>query len=270
MGKHSTDTLFAISDFRIYIQSWARAKGRGAYRKISSALNMHTTLVSQVLNNHKCFTEEQAAVLCGYMGLSPLETDYFLKLVQIERAGNPTLKTIYIRQLQQLKKQANEVKSHVPESHQLTDQDKALFYSSWQYCLVRLLTGIVNFQKTEDIARYLDLSVSRVQEILDFLTSRGLCKTSGNKYIRTDKNTHIDAHSALVVRHHQNWRSKSLILLEKMSLEDLAFTAPVSISKKDLPKVRTILLEAISNIAKIVEDSPSEEVMYLGVDWIKI
>jgi uncharacterized protein (TIGR02147 family) len=270
MGKQSSDSLFTMTDFRDYIRAWARAKGRGAYRQIASALTMHTTLVSQVLNGRKCFTEEQAAILCGYMGLNLLETDYFLKLVQIERAGNQTLKTIYSRQLQHLKKQANEIKSRVPESQELTNQDRALFYSSWQYSLVRLLTGIERFQRAEDIARQLDLSVSRVQEILDFLISRGLCKVSNSRYTRTEKNTHIDANSALVVRHHQNWRSKSLGLLEQITLEDLAFTAPISLAQKDFPKIRAILLEAISDISKTIEESPSEDVAYLGIDWFKI
>lgn len=270
MSKQSNDSLFAMTDFRDYIRIWTQANGRGSYRRIAIALSMHTTLVSQIINGRKCFTEEQAATLCSYMGLNQLETDYFLKMVQIERAGNPSLKAIHTRQLQQLKKQANEIKSRVPESQDLTEQDRALFYSSWQYSLVRLLTGIDSYQRANDIAKFLGMSISRVQEILDFLSTRGLCKVSGSRHIRTQKNTHVESGSALAIRHHQNWRSKSLTLLEQMTSEDLAFTAPISIAKKDLQKVRSILLESISNIAKIVEDSPSEEVAYLGIDWIKM
>ncbi len=55
-----------------------------------------------------------------------------------------------------------------------------------------------------------------------------------------------------------------------MTSADLAFTAPIVLSAKDIPKVRKILIETISEIAKIVEQSSSEELMYLGVDWIKI
>ena len=79
-----------MNDFRPYLRAWARAKGRGEFRKISMALKMHTTLVRQVLNGRKCLTEEQASRLCGYMGLNSLETDYFLKLVQILQNEEPT------------------------------------------------------------------------------------------------------------------------------------------------------------------------------------
>jgi uncharacterized protein (TIGR02147 family) len=270
MSKQSTNSLFSMTDFREYIRMWAQANGRGAYRRIATALGMHTTLVSQIINDRKCFTEEQAAALCSHMGLNQLETDYFLKLIQIERAGNPQLRAIHSRQLQQLRKQANEIKGRVPESQELTEQDRVIFYSSWQYSLVRLLTSIDRYQKANDIAQHLGISVSRLQEILDFLSTRGLCRIAGSKYIRTEKNTHIESGSALAIRHHQNWRAKSFALLEQMDSEDLAFTAPISISKKDIQKVRSVLLETIANIAKIVEDSPPEEVVYFGIDWLKI
>lgn len=270
MGKHQSESIFSLDDFRSYVKAWARARGRGEFRKISQALGMHTTLVSQVLHGRKCLTEEQAVNLCGYMSLNPLETDYFLKLVQLERAGTVHLKNLYQRHLRQIQSQANEVKSRVPESKELSEQDRALFYSSWQYSFVRLLTSIESFQTTEKIAFRLNLSVSRTQEILDFLTSRGLCNEDRGKYRRTGKNTHVESQSPLAVRHHQNWRTKSLELVEMMTPDDLAFTAPVSIAKRDIEKVRSILLETIADVANIVEDSASEEMVYFGIDWIKV
>jgi len=270
MSKLSSEPLFAMTNYRTYLEAWARAKGRGEYRRISETLSMHTTLVSQILNGKKCLTEEQASKLCDYMRLNPLETDYFLKLVQIERAGSEQLKIIYNRHLKQIRNQANEIINRVPESKELTEQDRAIFYSSWHYSIIRLLTMIKGKQTAEEISVYLELPISRVQEILSFLVSRGLCNLVNGRYVRTEQNTHVEARSALATRHHQNWRTKSLELHEKMSSDDLAFTAPISMAKKDISKVRKILLEAILEISNLVEASPSEEVLYLGIDWIKM
>lgn len=270
MGKDSAALLFNTDDFRTYVKAWAKGRPRGEYRRISEALSMHTTLVSQVFNGKKCLTEEQAANLCSYMGLSSLERDYFLKLVQIERAGSSHLKDIFLEHLKLIKKQAQEIRNRVPESKELSEQDRALFYSSWQYSLIRLLTDLEGLQTAEEISRRLDLSLSRVQEILTFLASRGLCNYRNGRYYRTNQNTHVEANSQLSIRHHQNWRTKSLAMLENSSIENLSFTAPVSIAKKDVAKVKEILLETISQISKVVEESPSEEVVYLGIDWLKI
>ena len=266
----SKQSLFQLTDYRDYVKSWTEARGRGEYGKIARHLGVHTTLVSQVFNGRKTLTEEQASKLCVYMSLSDLETDYFLKLVQIERAGTDQLQAVYRRHLDQIKDEANKIKSRVPTSTKMTEQDRALFYSSWQYSLVRLMTSIPKFQSKEKIAFALGLSVSRVQEILDFLVSRSLCKEERGRYIRTTENTHVDANSPLAIRHHQNWRNKVIVLQEMMTQEDLCFTAPISIANKDKSKVRKILLDTISEISKIVEPSTSEEVIYLGIDWIKI
>ena len=263
--------LFATLDFRSYLRTVAEVRGRGEFRRIADALKMHTTLVSQILNGKKCFTEEQASNLCVYLSLNPLETDYFLKLVQIERAGNESLKKTFQRHLQQIMAQAKETKSRVPESQDLTEQDRAIYYSSWQYSLVRLLTSIDGLQTFEKISDYLRLPASRVREILDFLVSRNLCKEGKKgKYERTGKNTHVEARSPLAIRHHQNWRSKSHEFQERMTDADLAFTAPISVSSADRQRIRSLLLDTISQIAKIVETSPAEEVVYLGIDWLKI
>jgi len=270
MSKQSTANLFEINDFREYVQNWVKTHGRGEYRKIAIALSMHSTLVSQVFRGRKCLTEEQASKLCSYMNLSALETDYFLKLVQIERAGSEHLRSVFQRHLLEIRALAIEVKSRVPASKALSERDRALFYSNWQYSVVRLLTSIDEFQTASAIARRLNISVSRAQMILEFLVSRGLCREEKGRFIRSEKNTHVEAGSPLSIRHHQNWRAKSFELHEKMTVEDLAFTAPISISSKDIPKVRKILLEAIAEISKLVEASSPEEITYLGIDWLRI
>ncbi len=213
MSKQTSGSLFELSDYRNYVRSWSAAKGRGEFRRIALALDMHTTLISQIFNGHKSLMEEQALRLCIYMGLNTLETDYFLKLVQVERAGTEQLKAVYIRQLEQIKSHVGEIKGRVPDSTILSELDRAVFYSSWQYSIVRLLTALSRFQTKEKIALRLSLSLSRAQEILDFLTSRGLCKEERGKYLRTEKNTHVEARSPLSIRHHQNWRTKSLELI---------------------------------------------------------
>lgn len=265
-----TESIFELDDYRTYMRTWATARGRGEFRKMAQALGIHSTLVSQILNGHKNLTEDQASRLCSYMGLNHLETDYLLKLVQIERAGTVQLKEVYHRHLTELKDSAAQVKNRVPQATKLSDQDRALFYSSWQYSYIRLLTSIEKYQTPAAIALRLNITVSRVQEVLDFLTAKGLCKESQGRYLRTEKNTHIEARSPLAVRHHQNWRAKSIALMEQIQATDLAFTAPVALAKKDLPKVRSILLDTIAEISGLIEKSPSEEVAYLGIDWIKI
>lgn len=271
MDKQIQGSIFGTDDYRTFVRGWVTSRGRGEFRRIAAALKMHTTLVSQVFSGRKCLTEEQASRLCDHMGLDGLESDYLLKLIQLERAGDESLRIMFRRHLKQLRSQAKEAKSRVPEATELSEQDRAIFYSSWQYSLVRLLTSIDGFQTVQEISSRLSLPRARVSEILGFLVSRGLCvRDLDGRYRRTEKNTHVEASSPMAARHHQNWRTKAVEFLERADGDDLSFTAPVSISKKDVPKVRERLLDTISEIARTVEKSGSEEVLYLGIDWIKI
>ncbi len=263
--------LFSATDYRPFVHQWASARPRGEFSKIALALRIHTTLLSQVLSGRKSFTEEQAARLCGYLRLNALETDYFLKLVQLDRAGDEELRRIYQRNLLTLRAQAQEAQSRVPAAKKLTHADRAIYYSSWQYSCVRLLTSIEEYRTVTAIAAYLQLPEDRVREILRFLEQRGLCvESSTGKFQRTDVNTHVEAGSPLAIRHHQNWRMHVQTLQERMTASDLCFTAPVSISRKDFERVRAKILDLISDAAKTIDASPAKELVYFGVDWIRI
>lgn len=271
MGNQTITDIFELNDFRDVVRFYAEQKPRGEYRRIAEALRMHTTLLSQIMSGKKCLTVEQAAILCEHINLSNAESDYFLLLVQKERAGNHKLKSIFERHIQSLKSQIKQVRNHVPESVAMTESDRALYYSSWQYALIRLATDIEKFQTADAISRQFSIPLERVNEILDFLKAKKLCQeVKKGHFKRTAKNTHIEAGSSLSVRHHQNWRTQSARLLEKMRDDDLAFTAPISLSTDDRAKIRHLLLDTISKIGKTVQDSEPEEIVYLGIDWLKV
>ena len=73
------------------IESYPK-RGRGLFLKIASYLNVHSTLISQVLRGSKDFTLEQAFKVAEFFALNRLDTDYFLTLVQLEKAGSHDLK----------------------------------------------------------------------------------------------------------------------------------------------------------------------------------
>ena len=91
--------FFEIHDYRTLIKNYLETlpnKGRGELAKIARHLEVNSTLVSQVMSGSRDFSHEQALELSQYMGLSELESEYFILLVQLEKAGTQNLKT-YIR-----------------------------------------------------------------------------------------------------------------------------------------------------------------------------
>ena len=244
--------------------------GRGEFKRIAEKLHMHTTMVSQIFSGSKDLNLEQACLLCDYLGLTAFETDYFLALVQLSRAGTPRLKLQIQRQITALKKQSKQIVNRIPQDAALSEETKATFYSNWYYSGIRLLTSIEGYQDIDSISEYFELPKARVRQVLDFLLAHKLCVEKNGKFEMGPQLTHIDGESPLVQRHHFNWRIKAMQHYEKLNASEMAFSAPLSISEKDFAAVRELLVQFVKNLSDIVKDSDAEKVACLNLDWFEV
>lgn len=267
-------SLFQHSDYKSYvlerIEGMPKA-GRGEFQKIAQTLSMHSTRVSHIFRGDMHLTLEQAAGLCRYWGMAQIEAEYFIVLVQLARAGTEDARKILKAQAQSLRSRSKELITRVPQDRALTESEKGIFYSSWQYSAVRLLTSIDEFQTLEALATRLDVSRERMREILDFLVDTGLCILKNDRYQMGPKTTHLESNSPLIARHHSNWRLKALPRHEKLSPRELAYTCPVSLNRKDQEVLRELLVQTVQTFLKTVTASePSDMVACLTIDWFEV
>ena len=127
-------TFFEFDDYRKYINAYMKElpkRGHGQVNKLAAFLNVNSTLVSQVLNYKKDFTLEQAMKLSDYFHFNYLEAEYFLSLVQIERAGTVKLKDFFKSKAKEALLKSQEIKNRISTHQVLEDKDKIIFYSSW-------------------------------------------------------------------------------------------------------------------------------------------
>ncbi len=266
--------IFDFTDYKQFLKAWLRRRpkaGRGELLRFAEHLSAHPTLISQVLNGDKNFSQEHALQLADYLSLEERATEYFLLLVNSARAGSKRLKTFYDAKVEEMRAKDQEVASRLTRpSKGLTREQKGLFYSDWLYSAVRLLTSIPGNQTASAIARRLDADEKDVLEVLAFLSSCGLCAEKNGRYELVVERTHIAPDSRLVNRHHTNWRLRSIQKMEKRDSKDLFFTAPLTISDQDYAKVRALLLELIEKLGKIVAPSPAQTLSCIGLDWFRI
>lgn len=218
----------------------------------------------------KEFTEEQSISICQFVGLNELETEYFLTLNKIERAGTKLLKDHYKKKLEKLKEQSLDLKEHLHQDRILNDYEKSIFYSSYLYSAIRLSTSIADGQSISEIAERFQLSRDKIAAILNFLLSSNLCAEKNGKYLLGTQHTHVESGSPFLARHHHNWRVKALERTDHITNEELQFTGPVSISREDFQEVRELLIEVISkSLAKVKKSEPTE-VACLLIDWFLV
>jgi uncharacterized protein (TIGR02147 family) len=269
--------LFDVVDYRQIVRVRLKFLGsqsgkshRGHYSRIAEHLNIHTSMVSQIFNGLKDLTFDQACGLVSFLGLTDLEADYFICLVQLARAGTSSAKEKCQRDLVRLREQAASLSARVRSDRTLSEEDNAHFYSYWFITAIKLMTSIAGHQTPDEIARRLSLPLSVVHSALEFLLETGLCVNTGGMIRPGPAATHLPSSSPLVGRHHQNWRIKGFERMGQLLPSEFFLTIPATLTERDALRIRKALLELSEAVVTIMDDSKSEELYCLNIDWFNV
>jgi uncharacterized protein (TIGR02147 family) len=263
-------SIFNHSDYKAYIRQrmlQMPRKGRGEVLRIAQALSVHSTLISQILNGAKDFTLEQGYGVCTHFGLTGIEADYLLTMIQIERAGTAVLKKYFRDKLKKLKQDSLQMSKRMKRDRELSEDEKARFYSDWVYSGIRLMTAIDGFSRIDALAGHFGLPLAKVSEILQFLVHSGLLTESDGNYAIEVQRTFLGGDSPFLRLHHANWRMRSIHRTSTLTAEELMFTSPVALSEVDFHKFREELADLIKRFSAMVNDSKSERLACFNVDW---
>jgi uncharacterized protein (TIGR02147 family) len=266
--------IFEQNDYKEALKLYIRKKGkakRGTYKNLAEYLGVHATLISQILSGSKDFTEEQIFSACDFLGISKLETQYLWILVQIERAGSVRLKNHYVELKDQLRNESLQLSNRVQRNHELTESEKAIFYSSWLYSVVHVATTLDRKVDFEFICERFHLAPAKAREILDFLIQIQMIKEKEGRFLPGTTSTHLEKKSPFIVKHHTNWRLKAIEATENLLDEELIYSANFTISKKDFARLREDMVQVIQNFLSVVKDSPAEDIAQFNLDffWLK-
>lgn len=266
--------VFEFDNYKKYINAWIELRpkrGRGELKKISEILSIHTTMASHIFRGDKDLSMEQACFMAEHLGLNELETDYFLTLVQYERSGNYKLKQIVKKRINEILMKSEQAKNRIKVDKTLTEEDRAKFYSSWHYSAFRLLGSISKFQDKQTLLKHFNMPPKFAIEVLEFLLEKGLSVEKEDDNIKMGPSrTHIGIDSPHIWKHHQNWRLKALERHHKLEREEFMLTAPLTISKKDMIKVREKLLQFMEELGQVVEQTEAENLACLNIDWVYV
>lgn len=267
------NNVFDFSDYKEYLHDKiisSPSKGRGLKLQMAQALGVQTAYISQVLNKDPHFNLEQAMKLNKFWGHSKEESRYFCLLINYARAGSHELREFIKEEMHEVHEKRKSLKARLDIKNSLNEANQHIYYSSWTYAAIHILTSIPEFQTVDKIVERLRLSRERVQENLHFLVETGLVLTQGGRYIIGTTRIHLDADSLQVRRHHYNWRSQSVISVDRGFKEDLHYSNVVSIAKDDVPKVKEILIKAIEECRAIIRESPEEDIQVITIDSFKL
>jgi uncharacterized protein (TIGR02147 family) len=262
--------IYEFTDYKKYVRNWLDQqprKGHGVFAKMAEALGISAVLVSQVFSGPKNLSLEHAYLLADFLSLNLSEKNYFLLLVNFERAGSQKLRDHFKSEIKQIQKQKTEnLKEIVGQDISLNEADKAIFYSSWLYSAIRLQTSIDGFQTVEALAKRFQLPREEILKKLQFLVEKNLCVQTAKGYHMGPQRTHLEAGSPYIRPRQVSWRVKGFEKMEIPQASHLFYTAPMSISEEQYTELRKRITEMIAELGQKVTANKPEKLACLNID----
>lgn len=242
----------------------------GQRSRLARALPCHSAYISQVLNGAANFSLEQAEKINVFLSHSDDESSYFLNLIQYERAGTESLRLFFKKQLTVIVERRLDLKTRLTFEKSLLPEMQSIYYSSWHYAAVHVLSSIPELNTREKLAHFLKLPATRIAHVLEFLCRTGLLKESRGHYAIGTAAIHLGKESPHIARHHANWRLRAVDAIENAPSTGLHYSSVATMSVNDSVKVRKIFVEAIEKVRKIIKASKDETGYCYNIDFFPL
>ncbi len=266
--------VFTFSDYKAFLSSvedTRKSFERGFRTKLATSIGCQSGFISNVLNGDAHFSSEQITGIAKFLNLKAPEQKYLYTLLQLARAGTPDLKNFIQNELTLLRDEYLNIKKRVGDSKALSESDQSVYYSSWHYTAVHLLTTVPGYQSAERIAEGLNLPQAVVNKILLFLVQTGIlvenkngALTAGNVLI------HLNRESPHIRQHHTNWRVAAIQSLALENSDDLHYSTISTLSRLDAEKLKAEMVRLIESYVETVKPSKEEEMVGFTLDFFRL
>ncbi len=245
---------------------------RGYKANMSRAMGCQASYLSQVLVAKVNITPEQALALSEFWDLSELETEYFLKLVDCDRAGTEKLRKRLRLQIEEIKKRNQSLHSRHSvdaESVKKVKPEDAIFYwANWECPAIHEFIKLEGGRRLSEIASRFLLPLDHVERLLGRLQKMGLATQTEDSWFSDGKIEISVDELGLIQSFHRSIRDRANFRLITPDTTFVTFTSLASVSKADMYRISAVLREMMDKAAAMQSESKEkEELVSLCVDF---
>lgn len=272
ISEYKDSSLFLYSDYKQILDLYLRQRhSRGALSRAAEALNCQRSYLSRIMNGNLHLTPDQAYMLAQFWKLKPLEQDYFLCLVDYDRAASRSYRDHIKHKINELKKRNDSLSERMqrPQPPVITSQE-AIYFSTWQWSAIHFVASIPQYQTIASLSEKLAIPKESLKIFLERLKEIGLVQNQGSRWEFAKGEFHISKDSPFVIQHHQNWRSKAVMDAQVYQRNNIHYTNIQTASRKDIAALKTMMLEFISESKNLLDPSPPEDCVVFLCDIFEI
>ena len=269
--------LFSSTNYRQYLKDWISSqpkRGRGLISALAKAAGCQPVYFSRVLLEKAQLSLEQAQAIQPLLGHAGEEIDFFLLLVEWDRAGNRALKNYFAGKIEAAREVRASLQNRFTDAKTLTGEHQNTYYSSYQYAAVHACISVPALQSVDALEAFLRIPRERLLEVLSFLKQTGLAFEERGRYRVGLHRLHLGKDAGLIRQHHSNWRIEALKSLDRgkgaQSDQALHYSAVVSVSEADAVRLREHWIQSLEEFNRQVAPSRDETVRALVIDFFPL
>lgn len=242
---------------------------QGYQGKIAKAATCHSSHISQVMRGRSHFTPDQGARIAAFWKLKVEESEYWLSLIQYERASSDELKKILDSRIVNLRKNYDDLSKRTP-AEAINEKNQGIYYKSWINQAVFTLLMVPEFQDINSLSQRLNIDVEQLNDVIDDLVSIGLVSRGENGFEILNDAIHLPKSSPYIWNYHNQWRQFVMMKSQINTKEDIHFTSSFAISKKDYAEFKYRCLKLIEELSHQSIDTKEEEGYCFLMDLMKL
>ncbi len=262
-------TLFDFKGYQAYLLHYFQLK-RGNQAHLAEHLDCRSSFLTQVIDEKVDLSLEQTLKVSDYLGFNKNEKLAFLHMVQREKVYDLKEKHFFDEQIESLKSKNSRVKERINLAEELSEEAKYQYYSSWIYGATHILCAFSWIKTVDDIVKEIGVDRPSVNEAVQFLLQHQLIALKNNQLTIGKQQIHLADDSKNIFSHHMNWRLRAIEKMSSQKKQALNFSSLIGISKKDVEPIRDILVNAISEINKVVVKSGEEKAYIINMDLLDL
>lgn len=271
--KEVKSALLAQTDYveaLKFLMSQFKGGSKGLQSKIADFVGVRQAYLSRVFSRQADLNQEQILAVAVFFALDAHERDFLLNLLNLNRAGTEDLRRYYKEKLMQIRARHHNMGGRIEKTQELSDDEKAAYYSDWTYAAIHTLTAIPSYQTPHSIAVFLNLDTEKVLHVLTFLTRVGLVLKKENDYQHSLAPIHLDSNSIHIGHHHTNWRLKAVDDIGRNGNKNMHYTSVISCSEKDFIEIQEMLVGTIKKAREKIKISKNEKIYCYAIDAFSI
>jgi hypothetical protein len=262
--------IFDFKDYKLYILKITSGTNQQKIAKshLAQAIGCQAAYLSQVLKGKAELTEDHGIKLCQFLHFSELETEYFLTILRMNRAGSSTLARYLEKSCQRLINLNKEVEQRIPSQKRSGIDELNIYYcSSWIPTLIHTATSCEAYQSVSSLCDRFHLDKETVELHLNTLQKFGLVEFKNNRWQFSGGSLHFPKGSPLEQSFLLQQRLFTLNKIGSKRPSDIHFSTVFASSPETIDKLRQLFFETIASLHEQVEPSPSQEVYMLCLDF---